>query len=125
MNNSDHSIGFIGAGVFGKGLALALATGGHQVAAVHSRSLSSAQSLARLIPGCRVFSTAQELAGAVDLVFITTPDTVIGQVADQIDWRAGQGAAHCCGAASTQLLQPALDQGPSPALFTPSRPSPG
>ena len=119
MNNPNPTIGFIGAGVFGKGLALALATGGHQVAAVHSRSPSSAESLARLIPGCRVLSTAQGLAGAVDLVFITTPDTVIGQVAGQIDWRGGQGAAHCCGAASTQLLQPALDQGAVTGAFHP------
>ena len=119
MNNPNLSIGFIGAGVFGKGLALALATGGHQVAAVHSRSPSSAQGLARLIPGCRVLSTLQGLADAVDLVFITTPDSVIGQVAGQIDWRPRQGAVHCCGAASTQLLQPALDQGAVTGAFHP------
>ena len=119
MNNSNPSIGFIGAGVFGKGLALALATVGHHVAAVHSRSLSSAQGLAQPIPGCRVFTKHQHLAGAVDLVFITTPDSVIGQVAAQIDWRTGQGVIHCCGAASTQLLLPALEQGAVTGAFHP------
>ena len=119
MVNENPSIGFIGAGVFGKGLALALATGGYNVAAVHSRSGSSAQTLARLISGCRVSSTPQELADAVDLVFITTPDAVIGDMAAQIDWRPGQGAVHCCGAASTRLLQSALDQGAATGAFHP------
>lgn len=119
MDKASQSIGFIGAGVFGKGLSLALATGGKQVMAVHSRSASSAQTLAHVIPGCQVFSTAQELADAVDLVFITTPDSVIGQIAAEIKWRPGQGAVHCCGAASTQLLQPAFDQGAVTGAFHP------
>lgn len=119
MNASDPSIGFIGAGVFGTGLALALASTGHRVAAVHSRSASSAHGLARLIAGCQVQSTPQDLADAVDLVFITTPDTVIGQVAGQIRWRSGQGAVHCCGAASTELLQPASEQGSVTGAFHP------
>ena len=111
MDNHDPAIGFIGAGVLGKGLALALATKNYRVVAGYSRSASSAQRLADQIPGSRVLSTAQELTDAVDLVFITTPDSVIGQVAASLNWRPGQGVVHCSGAASTEILKPALDQG--------------
>ena len=53
--------------------------------------------------------TAQNVADACDLVFITTPDAVIAEVAASVNWRDGQGVVHCCGAASTELLQPAAD----------------
>ena len=46
MNEPNASIGFIFAGVFGKGLALALATGGHRVSSVHSRSVPAYGALA-------------------------------------------------------------------------------
>ena len=87
--------------------------------AVHSRSLSSAEGLARLVSSCRVLSSPQDLADAVDLVFITTPDAVIGDVAREIMWRPGQGVVHCCGASSTELLQPALHYGAVTGAFHP------
>ena len=117
--NPNPTIGFIGAGLFGKGLAWALAAQGSPVVAVHSRSLNSAQALAGRIPGCRVFATPQELADAVDLVFITTPDSVISQVAGAVNWRPGQGVAHCCGGASPSLLEPASNQGAAIGAFHP------
>ena len=81
MDERNPAIGFIGVGILGKGLALALAARGYRVVAAHSRSKSSADSLAGRVPDCRVFTTAQELSDAADLVFITTPDSAIGQVA--------------------------------------------
>ena len=119
MIERDATIGFIGAGVLGKGLALALAQHGYRVAAVSSRTLESAQWLAHRIPGCRALATGQELADAVDLVFITTPDSVISQVAGSILWRRGQAVVHCCGAASTELLASAADSGAVTGAFHP------
>ena len=113
------AIGFIGAGVFGKGLSLALASRNYRVVGVHSRNPSSAQWVADRLPGCQTMSTAQELADAADLVFITTPDSVIAEVAAAVRWRPGHGVVHCCGAASTEILQAASDQGASTGAFHP------
>ena len=111
MNKQDPAIGFIGIGVLGKGLPLCLADRGYRVNAAHSRNPRSAQWLADRVPGCRVFSSAQELCDATDLVFITTPDSAIGQVAASVNWRPGQGVVHCWGAASLEVLHPAVRQG--------------
>ena len=119
MDERNPAIGIIGTGVMGKGLALALAAKGYGVVGAYSRSASSAQWVADRIPGCRVTSTAQELAGSADLVFITTPDSAIMEVAASVSWRPGQGVAHCCGAAPIELLQPAADQGAITGAFHP------
>ncbi|MDP7510938.1 MAG: DUF2520 domain-containing protein [Dehalococcoidia bacterium] len=111
MDERNPAIGFIGVGILGKGLALALASRGYRVAAAHSRSKSSAEWLAGRLPGCRVFDTAQELSDAAGLVFITTPDSSIGQVATDVTWRPGQWVVHCSGVASTEVLGPASRQG--------------
>lgn len=118
-NQVNPTIGFIGLGVLGKGLSIALSQIGHPVTGVYSRSPSSAQWAAHRIEGCRVFIQAQELCDQVDLVFVTTPDGVIGQVASEISWRPGQGVVHCCGAASEELLGPAASQGASTGAFHP------
>ena len=104
-------IGFVGAGTLGRGLALALDAAGRRVAAVSSRTPASAEWLAERIAGCVALAGAQEVADVCDLVFITTPDGVIAEVATGVKWRAGQGVAHCCGAASTELLAAAADAG--------------
>ena len=119
MNKQDPAIGFIGIGVLGKGLSLCLIDRGYRVTAAHSRSQTSAQWLADRVPGCRVFSSAQEVCDSTDLVFITTPDSVIGQVAASVTWRPGQGVVHCCGAASRELLHPAARQGANTGAFHP------
>ena len=119
MVDKNLAIGFIGIGVLGKGLPLALSARGYRIVGVHSRSATSAQWLADRIPGCEVYPSAQELAGAADLVFITTPDSVIAEVASVVDWRPGQAVVHCCGAASTGLLAPAKELGALTGAFHP------
>jgi predicted short-subunit dehydrogenase-like oxidoreductase (DUF2520 family) len=119
MAKRDPAIGFIGAGVLGKGLALALAAKDYRVVAAYSRSDDSARKLAGQVPGCRVVDSAQELAEAVDLAFITTPDWAISEVAASATWRRDQGVVHCCGAASTEILKPASDQGAVAGAFHP------
>ena len=107
----DVTIGFVGAGVLGSGLALALSASGWRVAAVASRTHASAERVASLIDGCAALESAQRVADACDLVFITTPDSAISAVAGSVRWRQNQGVTHCCGAASTELLASAQDTG--------------
>ena len=104
-------LGFVGAGTLGRGLALALDAVGCDVVAVSSRSRASADWLAERIDGCIPLDSAQDVADACDLVFITTPDGAIAEVAAGVNWRSGQGVAHCCGAASVELLDAASDAG--------------
>ncbi len=112
MASGDNvRIGFVGAGTLGRGLALALDGVGCEVVAVSSRSRASAEWLAERIDGSAAMETAQDVADACDLVFITTPDGAIADVALSVNWRAGQGVVHCCGAASIELLDAASGAG--------------
>lgn len=100
-------LGFIGAGRVGTALALCLCQRGYSVVAVASRSLSSAQRLADLVPGCAVCSSAQEVADRAEMAFITTPDDAIAPVAAALEWHRGQSVVFCSGAASAEILSPA------------------
>ena len=114
----DPAVGFIGAGILGKGLALALSAAGYSVAAVSSRTAASARDLASRIPGCSP-RDSQQVADECGLVFVTTPDDVIGTVADQVLWRKGQGVVHCNGTHTPQVLEPATRRGALAGAFHP------
>jgi predicted short-subunit dehydrogenase-like oxidoreductase (DUF2520 family) len=111
--------GFIGAGTTGTALAVRLSQKGCPVVAVSSRTLSSAQELARLVPNCRVCHTAQEVAEAAELIFITTPDDVIAQVCGEVQWHERQSIVHCSGAHSLDILEPARKFGAAVGSFHP------
>lgn len=112
-------IGFIGAGKVGGSLGVAMARAGYAVAAVASRSRASADGFATRIEGCAAHKTAQDVADVCDMVFITTSDDAITATADSVEWRAGQGAAHCSGAASVEALAKAARQGGLAGAFHP------
>jgi predicted short-subunit dehydrogenase-like oxidoreductase (DUF2520 family) len=111
--------GFIGAGTTGTALAVRLSQKGCPVVAVSSRTLSSAQKLARRVPNCQVCHTAQKLADAAELVFITTPDDVIAQVCSEVQWHKGQSVLHCSGAHSVDILESAKKFGAAVGSFHP------
>jgi predicted short-subunit dehydrogenase-like oxidoreductase (DUF2520 family) len=111
--------GFIGAGTTGTALAVRLSQKGWPVVAVSSRTSSSAQKLARRVPDCQVYHTAQELADLAEMVFITTPDDVIAQVCSEVGWHKGQSVLHCSGAHSTDILEPARQLGAAVGSFHP------
>ena len=115
----DVTIGFVGAGVLGSGLALALSAAGWRVNAIASRTHASAERVASLIDGCAALESAQQVADACDLLFITTPDSAISAVAGSVRWRQDQGVTHCCGAASTELLASAQDTGAAAGAMHP------
>lgn len=112
-------VGFVGAGTVGTALAVRLSQQGYPVVAVSSRSLSSAQRLAGMVLGCQVKGDAQGVADGAELVFITTPDGAIGQVASQVGWHKGQRVVHCSGADSVNILQPAREAGAQAGAFHP------
>jgi len=111
--------GFIGAGTTGTALAVRLSQKGCPVVAVSSRTLSSAQKLARLVSKCQVCHTAQEVADAAELVFITTPDDAIAQVCNEVHWHEGQSVVHCSGAHSVDILESAGKLGAAVGSFHP------
>jgi predicted short-subunit dehydrogenase-like oxidoreductase (DUF2520 family) len=112
-------VGFIGAGTVGTALAVLLSGKGYAVVMVYSRSRASAGRLAGRVSGCRVAAGAQEVADAADLIFITTPDGVIGEVASQVEWRRDSRVVHCSGADSTEILEPARRAGAQVGGFHP------
>lgn len=115
----QSKLGFIGAGMVGTTLAVALARQGYRVVAAASRTFASAQALAARVPGCTAIISAQQVADACDVVFITTPDDAIEAVAASVSWRPGQTAVHCSGAASLDVLASAQRQGALVGAFHP------
>jgi len=111
--------GFIGAGTTGTALAVRLSQKGCPVVAVSSRTLSSTRKLAGMVPDCRVCHTAQEVAEAAELIFITTPDDVIAQVCGEVQWREGKSVVHCSGAHSVDILESAKKLGAAVGSFHP------
>jgi len=104
-------LGFIGAGPVGTTFGVRLSEQGYAVVAVADISPAAAERFARLVPGCRVFKSGQELADAVDTVFITTADDFIPRVSAELKWRPDQMAVHCSGASTVQALEAARQQG--------------
>jgi len=111
--------GFVGAGTTGTALAVRLSRRGWPVVAVSSRTLPSAQRLAKRVPNCQVYRTAQELADVAEMVFITTPDDVIAQVCGEVHWHGEQSILHCSGAHSVDILEPARELGAGVGSFHP------
>ena len=113
------NLGFIGAGTVGTALSVRLSSKGYPIAAVSSRSRTSAENLARAVDGCHVFNSNQGVADNAELIFVTTPDDAIASVVSQIQWHPGQSVVHCNGAASTDILQPAKEFGAQVGAFHP------
>ena len=110
-------LGFIGAGVVGTALAARLKEKGYPIAGVSSRTPTSAKKLAERL-NCSTYDK-QELANQAGLVFITTPDDAISQVASEVNWHPGQWVVHCSGAASVEILEPARRLGAEVGTFHP------
>ncbi|MCX5998328.1 MAG: DUF2520 domain-containing protein [Chloroflexi bacterium] len=114
-----QKIGFIGAGTVGTALAVRLGEKGYPVIAVSSRSQSSAERLAGMVAGCNVHHNGQAVAEVAEMVFITTPDDAIAEVASHVKWHPGQSVIHCSGAESLDVLQPATEAGAQAGAFHP------
>src|SRR5689334_20686976 len=110
MRKKKPTLGIVGAGRVGTGLALSFARAGFPVVAVASRSGASARRLARRLRGAGV-ATPQQVADRADLVFLAVPDDAIEAAASAIRWRAGSACVHCSGAGDLDLLARAAADG--------------
>jgi predicted short-subunit dehydrogenase-like oxidoreductase (DUF2520 family) len=112
-------VGIIGAGTVGTALAVRLSSKGYQIAAVNSRSHSSALRLIQNVGSGVIFNTPQEVADNADLIFITTPDDVIPEIVKEVHWHTGQYVVHCSGADSLDVLELARMVGAKVGSFHP------
>src|SRR5467141_522961 len=112
------TLGFIGAGRAGTGLASSFARAGVNVVAIASRQIASAQRLAKRVRGARACAP-QEVADGADMVFLTVPDDTIEAVAASVKWRAGSACVHCSGAAELDALKKAVADGALAGGFHP------
>ncbi len=119
MDSDWTTIGFVGAGRAASPLAIGLAQQGYRVVAVASRARASAERLARRIPTATAVADAQAVADIAELVFITTPDDAIAQVAAGVAWRPGQAVVHCSGTLTLAPLAAAASQGMETGSFHP------
>lgn len=107
-------IGIIGAGVVGTAVGVMLHAQGYEITGVYDIELESTQSLVRRTE-CKVCQTPQEVTRFADVVFITTCDSVIGQVVDNLAdlkaFKAGQVLVHMSGAQSSQIMARASEYG--------------
>src|SRR5712692_2287998 len=112
------TLGFIGAGRAGTGLASSFARAGVNVVAIASRKIASAQKLAKRVRGARACAP-QEVADRADVVFLTVPDDAIEAVASSVKWRAGSACVHCSGAAELDTLRKVVADGALAGGFHP------
>ncbi len=98
---SKPRIAVVGAGKVGSALALLLNRQGYPVAGVASKSMDSARRVAEEL-GVPATVKPEEVTGGADVIFITTPDRVIADVAAGITarggFRTGQVVFHTSGA---------------------------
>lgn len=97
-------IGFIGAGTIATALATQLRTNGYAITSVASRSYASAQVLADQVPGCTPAKDQGEVLKKASIVFLTVPDDVIRDTANNLEWGAHHMVAHCSGALGLDVL---------------------
>ncbi len=100
-------------------MAKGLSRVGYPVVAVTSRSAERRLALASALPDTEAIDSPQQVADASDIVFLTVADDAIGDVAASIVWRPNQAVVHCSGAASIDLLGPAVDAGAEAGVLHP------
>src|SRR6266480_5372075 len=118
MPPTKFTLGFIGAGRAGTGLASGFARAGVNVVAIASRKIASARRLAKRVRGARACAP-QEVADRADIVFLTVPDDTIAGLASSLRWRKGAACVHCSGAADLDVLQKAVADGALAGGFHP------
>ncbi|SDU62208.1 Rossmann-like and DUF2520 domain-containing protein [Desulfobacula phenolica] len=125
MNTNKKSLEFcvIGCGRLGISLAVFLSKQGFIPKAFSSKSHKSAQKAMEFAGSGQVFKTAVEAAKACDLVFITTPDTIIEPVCEKIAMADGFNSNsvvyHLSGALSSSILLSAKKAGASTGSIHP------
>ncbi|MDD2585696.1 MAG: DUF2520 domain-containing protein [Syntrophomonadaceae bacterium] len=107
-------IGIIGAGVVGTAVGVVLSRKGYEITGVHDIESESTKQLVERI-GCKAYASPQEVSHSADILFITTCDTaiedVVNNLADSSDFSLGQIIVHMSGAQSSEILDRAKEFG--------------
>lgn len=121
----QKKIGIIGAGKVGTAVGVLLNRAGCRIAFVHDIDPSRARAAADAIGG-DVSAPVEDIAGAsrdADILFITTPDRLIGVVADDVarkgGIRPGHIVAHMSGSLTSDVLQSVREHGAAAASLHP------
>ncbi len=105
---------FIGAGVVGTALAVALCKKGWPVEAVNSRRDLSAQRFARLT-GAKCQLTPEDAVKTGEIIFLTVPDRTIAEIGDRLAKSkldlAGKFFFHCSGSLPSTVIAPLKERG--------------
>jgi len=111
----DRTFAIVGAGKVGTALARLLTDAGWGFIGAASRSRESAARACAFAGAGRATADPTEVTADADLVFITTPDDVIGEVCDELGaaggFRGGSIVAHCSGALPSTVLATARECG--------------
>lgn len=117
-------VAIIGPGRVGTLLAVALSRAGHRVVAVGGGSEAARAGIADLVAGTRTTPEVSEAAADADLVLLTTPDDVIGEVVTTLarDGALGEGhhVVHVAGSRGLDVLRRAALTGARVAACHPA-----
>lgn len=115
-----HKIGFIGAGTVGCALAEGLTRASYLIGSVYSRNRKSAERMAaRCTPNASVAMSAQAVADACDMVFVTTSDDAIEGLVSGVAWNSNHRVVHCSGGLSATSLESVRAVGGAVGSFHP------
>ncbi len=103
----SKKVGIIGAGVVGTAIGVVLHDKGYEITGVHDKQSESTKTLVDRI-GCATYASPQEVSRSTDILFITTTDSaipvVVDELADRRAFRPGQVVIHMSGAQSSEIL---------------------
>ncbi len=98
-------IALIGAGNVAWHLSKAAMAGGHQVVAIYSRTVATAEALAKNIEEAKVITTPDLTSIDVDVAIIAVPDAAVATIAGQLKVNHGTIIVHTSGSLPMQVLQ--------------------
>ncbi len=120
---NGKTVAIIGAGRVGSSVGYLLAKAGYLVDAVAARTMASAEKAAAFIGSGDPSTDVVKAASQVEIVFITTPDSVIQEVCEKIAaagaFSPGALIVHMSGAHSLGLLDAAHSAGAHRAVLHP------
>lgn len=105
--NMKKKIGIIGAGVVGTAIGVVLKDKGYEVTGAYDVKSESTMQLVERI-GRTAHTSPHEVSRSADILFITTSDTaikgVVDELADEAAFHSGQVVVHMSGAQSSEIL---------------------
>ena len=126
---TKKTVAIIGAGRVGGSVGFLLARAGYTVTAVAARSMATAEKASAFIGAGEPLTDVKKAASKAGIVFITTPDSAIRKVCDEIasgnGFRPGSIVIHTSGAHTIGLLQSARTAGAYRAVIHPLQSVPG